>query len=103
MARRLTVETEALVASANHWQIAWDVIRSQLEGGPYAADHACEWETSEYLALKPQLVQRDNEARRGLMSPRSGIDSVLPESDRRISTMRRATRAADEQEDDAAA
>ena len=48
-----------MVANANHWQIAWDVIAGLLEGGPYAADHACEWETSEYLALKPDLVQTD--------------------------------------------
>jgi creatinine amidohydrolase len=59
IARRLTVTTPAMVASSNHWQIAWDIISSLLEGGPYAADHACEWETSEYLALRPELVQRD--------------------------------------------
>jgi creatinine amidohydrolase len=59
IARRLTVSTKAMVGAANHWQIAWDVITDLLEGGPYAADHACEWETSEYLALKPHLVQRD--------------------------------------------
>jgi creatinine amidohydrolase len=59
IARKLTVTTEAMVANANHWQIAWDVIVGLLEGGPYAADHACEWETSEYLALKPELVQAD--------------------------------------------
>ena len=59
IARKLTVETDALVASCNHWQVAWDVITSVLEGGPYAADHACEWETSEYLHLAPQRVQMD--------------------------------------------
>jgi len=59
IARKLTVTTEAMVANANHWQIAWDVITRQLEGGQYAADHACEWETSEYMALKPELVQQD--------------------------------------------
>jgi creatinine amidohydrolase len=59
IARRLTVTTPALVAAANHWQIAWDVIAGLLEGGPHAADHACEWETSEYLALRPHLVRRD--------------------------------------------
>ena len=59
VARKLTVTTEALVANCNHWQLAWDMITGLLEGGPYAADHACEWETSEYLALRPELVQRD--------------------------------------------
>ncbi|MBV9537716.1 MAG: creatininase family protein [Acidisphaera sp.] len=59
IARRITVETEALAAAINHWQVAWDVIAGQLEGGPYAADHACEWETSEYLAVAPGKVQMD--------------------------------------------
>jgi creatinine amidohydrolase len=59
VARRLTLESKALVASCNHWQVAWDVITSVLEGGPYAADHACEWETSEYLYLAPGRVQMD--------------------------------------------
>jgi creatinine amidohydrolase len=59
IARRITVETDALAAAINHWQIAWDVIAAQLEGGPYAADHACEWETSEYLHIDPAKVQMD--------------------------------------------
>ena len=59
IARKLTVTTQAMAGAINHWQIAWDVIASLLEGGPYAADHACEWETSEYLALKPALVQTE--------------------------------------------
>ena len=59
VARQLTIETDALAGSINHWELAWDVIVSQLDGGPYAADHACEWETSEYLYLKPALVQQD--------------------------------------------
>lgn len=59
IARKLTVTTPAMVANCNHWQLAWDVITGLLEGGPFAADHACEWETSEYLALRPELVQHD--------------------------------------------
>ena len=59
IARRLTVETDSLAASVNHWQVGWDVISAQLEGGPYAADHACEWETSEYLYIDPSKVQMD--------------------------------------------
>lgn len=58
-ARKLTVTTSAMAASINHWELGWDAIGSLLEGGPYAADHACEWETSEYLALRPDLVQHD--------------------------------------------
>jgi creatinine amidohydrolase len=59
IARRLTVEHDCLAGSINHWELGWDFIRAQLEGGPYAADHACEWETSEYLAIHPELVQHD--------------------------------------------
>jgi creatinine amidohydrolase len=59
IARKITVTTPAMAGAVNHWQVAWDVIQGLLEGGPYAADHACEWETSEYLALKPHLVQHD--------------------------------------------
>lgn len=59
IARRTTIETTALCASINHWQLAWSDIAGQLEGGPHAADHACEWETSEYLHLRPELVRMD--------------------------------------------
>lgn len=59
IARRVTVETDALAGAINHWELGWDFIRPELEGGPYAADHACEWETSEYLAICPELVQSD--------------------------------------------
>ncbi|MBW7922067.1 MAG: creatininase family protein [Rubellimicrobium sp.] len=59
IARRLTVEHECLAGAINHWELGWDFIRAELEGGPYAADHACEWETSEYLAIRPELVQTD--------------------------------------------
>ena len=59
VARRITIETDALCASINHWQLAWAEIVGLLEGGPHAADHACEWETSEYLHLRPDLVRTD--------------------------------------------
>jgi creatinine amidohydrolase len=59
VARRITIETPALCASINHWQLAWDEINDQLEGGPHAADHACEWETSEYLHFRPDGVRRE--------------------------------------------
>lgn len=59
IARRLTNETDTLAGHINHWELGWDAIAGQLEGGPHAADHACEWETSEYLYLKPELVQQE--------------------------------------------
>jgi creatinine amidohydrolase len=59
VARRLVNETEALAGSINHWELAFDAIMSVVEAGPKGVDHACEWETSEYLYLKPELVQMD--------------------------------------------
>lgn len=59
IAGRPTVENQCLAASINHWELGWDFIRAELEGGPYAADLACEWETSEYLAIRPELVRRE--------------------------------------------
>ncbi len=59
IARRVTNETEALSGSINHWELAWDVIMEQVEAGPRGVDHACEWETSEYLYLRPELVRKD--------------------------------------------
>ncbi len=76
-ARRVTVETEACCGSINHWELAWDAIAAQLEGGPYAADHACEWETSEYLALAPGLVQRDKAANE-IPAERGGLHWLYP-------------------------
>lgn len=58
VARRITIDTPALCASVNHWALAWKEIVAQLEGGPHAADHACEWETSEYLHLRPEAVKK---------------------------------------------
>lgn len=58
-ARRLTVEQPMLAGSINHWELGWDFIGPELEGGPHAADHACEWETSEYLAIRPEGVRMD--------------------------------------------
>lgn len=64
MASRLTVvETEGrvLCAAVNHWGLhqartAGKQIRESDFGG---TSHACEFETSLYLALKPELVQMD--------------------------------------------
>lgn len=80
IARRVTIETPALCASINHWQLAWDVIGGQLEGGPHAADHACEWETSEYLYLRPDLVRMDL-ARDEIAAERGGPRWLYPAVD----------------------
>ena len=77
VARRGVNETDALCGSINHWQLAWDTIVDLLEGGPNAADHACEWETSEYLHLKPELVRTD-EIRDDIAKTRGGPDWMYP-------------------------
>jgi creatinine amidohydrolase len=80
VARRITNETDALCGSMNHWQIAWREIVGLLEGGPYAADHACEWETSEYLYLCPELVKTD-EIRDEIAAERGGPRWLYPSLD----------------------
>jgi len=61
----------------NHWQIAWPEIAALLEGGPHAADHACEWETSEYLHFCPDLV-KTNEIRHEIAADRGGPRWLYP-------------------------
>lgn len=77
VARRVTNETEALCGSINHWQLAWREIVGLLEGGPHAADHACEWETSKYLHLRPELVKR-HEIRDEVAPDRGGPRWLYP-------------------------
>ena len=48
-----------------------------LEGGPHAADHACEWETSEYLHFCPDLV-KTNEIRDEIAADRGGPRLLYP-------------------------
>ncbi len=79
-ARRITNETDAFCGSMNHWQIAWREIVGLLEGGPYAADHACEWETSEYLYLCPELVKTE-EIRDEIAADRGGPRWLYPSLD----------------------
>ncbi len=64
MAARLTVlETEGrvLCANVNHWGLrkAREVGKTVRESDFGGTSHACEFETSLYLALKPELVQMD--------------------------------------------
>ncbi len=60
IARLCTVQTDALAASVNYWaapgvrEIAEELRESEGIGG---MNHACEFETSLYLALRAELVQ----------------------------------------------
>jgi creatinine amidohydrolase len=58
-ARRLTNETGAYCATLGHFSLARDVLRRIRESPVGGTAHACEAETSEYMFLRPHLVQRD--------------------------------------------
>lgn len=60
MARLATVESDALVAAVNYWNApgVHDVAESLRESDKIGGmNHACEFETSIYLALRPELVE----------------------------------------------
>jgi creatinine amidohydrolase len=59
IARRATLETEALAASTMWTNLAIDAFESVRESGMGGAAHACELETSAYLYLEPARVQMD--------------------------------------------
>ncbi|MBV8373790.1 MAG: creatininase family protein [Candidatus Eremiobacteraeota bacterium] len=66
IARLAVVETEALAAAVNYWaapgvrEVAESLRESDKIGG---MNHACEFETSLYLALAPELVDMDQAVR----------------------------------------
>ena len=59
VARRATVETDALVASTLWVNLAIEDFERIRESGFGGAVHACELETSAYLYLEPERVQMD--------------------------------------------
>jgi creatinine amidohydrolase len=60
VARRTILETDAICAAINHWNLAPDVVSELRESDvPGGICHACELETSLYLFLCPERVQRD--------------------------------------------
>lgn len=59
-ARRLVNTTRALAASTPHWALAGEAVERLRESEyPGGMAHACEFETSMYLYLKPELVRKD--------------------------------------------
>jgi creatinine amidohydrolase len=57
VARRTTLESEALCAAVNHWDLIGDKIAERRESQfPGGISHACELETSLYLHLAPERV-----------------------------------------------
>ncbi|HZT42970.1 MAG TPA: creatininase family protein [Chthonomonadaceae bacterium] len=59
IARRATLETDALVASTMWTNLAVEAFQAVRESGPGGAAHACELETSAYLYLDASRVQMD--------------------------------------------
>jgi creatinine amidohydrolase len=62
IARRVTLETEALVASTMWTNLAVAAFEAVRESGPGGAAHACELETSAYLYLAPERVRMEKAA-----------------------------------------
>ena len=50
---------DALLVGGSYWSAADEIIRETLEGEPKSVGHACEFETSLILHLRPELVDRD--------------------------------------------
>jgi creatinine amidohydrolase len=60
VARRLVNSTSALAAALPHWSLAREVVDALRESDyPGGMAHACEFETSIYLYLKPDLVDKE--------------------------------------------
>ena len=59
-ARRIINTTRALAAAVAHWAMAREAVEQMRESEyPGGMAHACEFETSMYMYLKPELVQKD--------------------------------------------
>jgi creatinine amidohydrolase len=56
---------EALLAAGSYWAVADEFVRETLEGAHKYVGHACEFETSMMLHVRPELVLRDKIADAG--------------------------------------
>jgi creatinine amidohydrolase len=50
---------DALLAGASYWSIAEEVVANNLDGDHKFVGHACEFETSMIMHLRPELVETD--------------------------------------------
>jgi creatinine amidohydrolase len=50
---------DRLLTAASYWDLARDELAALAEGPRKVMGHACEFETSMVLALRPELVRRD--------------------------------------------
>lgn len=76
---------EALLVGGSYWAVADDLIRQTLEGAHKFVGHACEFETSMILHLRPELVQSDQVADAGELVP-DQMDGLFVSRDMRQRT-----------------
>src|SRR5690606_32758668 len=60
---------QALLVGGSYWAVADDLIVNTMEGDHKFVGHACEFETSLMLHLRPELVDQDRLADAGLLIP----------------------------------
>lgn len=80
----------ALLAAGSYWSIAEDLIRETLEGDQKFVGHACEFETSMILHLKPELVAQDRVADAGKLVA-DNIDGLFLSRDMKHRTQQGCT------------
>lgn len=79
--------TGALLAGGSYWSVADDLLKEVLEGDHKFVGHACEFETSMIMHLRPELVTMDQLADAGELGANE-IDGIFLSRD-----MRQRTRA----------
>jgi creatinine amidohydrolase len=57
--RMITNQTGAYCATLDHWNLAREKLAEIRDSAHGGTAHACEFETSEYMYLRPELVQHD--------------------------------------------
>ena len=76
---------ESLLAAGSYWAVAGDLLPEQLDGDHKFVGHACEFETSMMLHVRPELVVREHLANAGLLVT-DQIDGVFISRDMRQRT-----------------
>jgi creatinine amidohydrolase len=76
---------EALLAAGSYWAVADEFIRQSLDGDQKYVGHACEFETSMMLHVRPGLVDAQKLADAGQLVP-DQMDGVFLSRDMRQRT-----------------
>lgn len=80
----------ALLAAGSYWDLAGDLIAEALDGDQKRVGHACEFETSMILHLRPELVAADRVADAGKLVA-DNIDGLFLSRDMRHRTQHGCT------------